>query len=203
MSKASLAILLFVSFSSPALAASLYSRNLSCKDWTASRDNEICRTLEREMEWMWTGHAILAPSFRVTFETVRKTYCAISVSSQDTAALVEMVVAVERKAGGSVAEAQLLSGTRFLLYLLGPQALGAFPEDKKDWDNRSRQVAKTLREDIAFNSADPAMIWNPVNPSICCFKAAVNRLDSAVVAAVSRGMSEECAGSIDNFPSIG
>ena len=164
MSKASLAILLFLSFSSPALAASLYSRDLFCKDWTASRGNEICRTLEREMEWTWTGHAIFSPSFRVTFETVRKTYCAISVSSQDTAALIDMVLAVERKTDGSVAEAQLLNGARFLLYLLGPQALGAFPEDKKDWDDRDRRTAKTLRKDITFNSADPGMIWNPANP---------------------------------------
>jgi hypothetical protein len=164
MSKVSLALLLFLSFSSPALAASLYSRNLPCKDWTATRGNEICRTLEREMEWTWTGHAVFSPSFRVTFETVRRTYCIISVSGQDTAALVEMVVAVERKGGGSVAQAQLLNGTRFLLYLLGSQALRAFPTDEKDWDDRSRLIAKTLREDIAFNSADPGMIWNPANP---------------------------------------
>jgi hypothetical protein len=164
MRKASLAILLVLSFSSPALAASLYRRNLSCKDWTATRSNEICRMLEWEMEWTWTGHAVFSRSFRVTFETVRKTYCAISVSSQDTTVLVDMMLAVERKAGGSVAEAQLLNGTRFLLYLLSPQALGAFPENKKDWDDRSRRIAKTLREDVAFNSADPGMIWNPANP---------------------------------------
>ena len=164
MSKASLAILLILSFSSPALGASLYSRNLSCKDWTATRGNEICRMLEREMEWTWTGHAMFSPSFRVTFETVRKTYCAISISGQDTAALVDMVVAMERRADSSMAHVQLLNGARFLLYLLGSQALRAFPEGEKDWDDRSRLIAKTLREDIAFNSADPGMIWSPANP---------------------------------------
>ena len=164
MSKASLTILLFLSFSSPALAASLYSRNLSCGDWSATRGNEICRTLEREMEWTWTGHAVVSPSFRVTFETVRRSYCAISISSQDTATLVELVLAVERKGGASTAQAQLLNGARFLLYLLGSQALRAFPEEKKDWDERSRRIARTLRDDIAFNSADAGMIWNPANP---------------------------------------
>ena len=164
MSKVSLALVLFLSFSSPAFAASLYSRNLSCKDWTAARSNEICRTLEREMEWTWTGHAIVSPSFRITFATVRRTYCAISVSSQDTAALVDMVLAVERKPGDNMAQAQLLNGARFLLYLLGAEALRAFPEGEKDWDDTSRRIAKNLREEIALNSADPGMIWHPANP---------------------------------------
>jgi hypothetical protein len=109
MSKASLPILLALSFSSPALAASLYRRNLSCKDWTATRSNEICRMLEWEMEWTWTGHAVFSPSFRVTFENVRKTYCAISVSSQDTAALVDMVLGRRQRSRSPAAQRHAFS----------------------------------------------------------------------------------------------
>src|SRR5580765_3723240 len=51
---------------------SLYSRNLSCSRFSAARERQICEALEREMEWTWSGHAIIAPSFRVTFATVKK-----------------------------------------------------------------------------------------------------------------------------------
>ena len=68
------------------------------------------------MEWTWTGHAIVAPSFRVTFDTVKKVYCALSVSAQDTPSLVNMVVRTERKADGAMADMQLQNGSRFLLY---------------------------------------------------------------------------------------
>lgn len=112
-------LLLILASSSGVAAASLYSRNLSCQRWSAARANEICKTLEREMEWTWTGHAIVSPSYRVTFETVRRTYCALSVSAQDTAVLVDMVLTLERKSDGNMARAQLINGSRFLLSLLG------------------------------------------------------------------------------------
>ena len=149
---------------SPAFAASLYSRNPSCERWLEARTNEICKTLEREMEWTWTGHAILAPSFRVTFETARRTYCALPIAANDAATLVEMVLALERKPDRTMSSAQIGNGGRFLLNLLGRRALDAFPARDKSWDEQSRQIAKNLREEIALAIADPAMIWNPANP---------------------------------------
>jgi hypothetical protein len=98
---------------------------LSCQRWSAARPNEICKTLEREMEWT-RGHAIVSPSYRVTFETVRRTYCALSVLAQDTAVLVDMVLALERKPDENMARLQLVNGSRYLLNLQGKQAFDVF-----------------------------------------------------------------------------
>jgi hypothetical protein len=157
-------LVLIIASSSGAGAASLYTRNLSCQRWSAARANEICKALEREMEWTWTGHAIVSPSYRVTFETVRRTYCALSISAQDTFVLVDMVLALERKPDGNMARLQLVNGSRFLLNLLGKQALDVFPPRDKSWDDQSWQIAKNLREEVALNSSDPGMISNPANP---------------------------------------
>ena len=116
------------------------------------------------MEWTWTGHAIIAPSFRVTFVTVKKVYCVLSITAQDTPSLVRMVVQTERKTDGTMADMQLQNGGRFLLYALGKQALSAFPEQQNNWDKLEQQIAKNLKEEIALYSADPGVIWNPANP---------------------------------------
>jgi hypothetical protein len=83
------------------------------------------------MEWTWTGHAIISPSFRVTFETARRVYFALSLSGEDTATLVNRIVVLERKPDGAMASAQALNGTRFLLFLLGETALLKFPAHEK------------------------------------------------------------------------
>jgi len=134
---------------------SLYSRNLSCSRFSAPRERQLCEALEREMEWTWTGHAIIAPSFRVTFATVKKVYCALSVAAHDTPSLVRMVVLTERKTDGTMADMQLQNGGRFLLYALGKQALSAFSEQQNNWDKLEQQIAKNLKEEIALYSADP------------------------------------------------
>ncbi len=150
--------------SSVAVADSLYTRNLSCDSWTAPREQEICKALAREMQWTWTGHAIISPSFRVTFDTVKQVYCALSVSPQDIQALVNMIVALERKPDGSMARAQAVNGARFLLFLLGQQALTRFPPRDNRWDDLSWQIVSNLKEEVKSNSSDPGMIWNPANP---------------------------------------
>jgi len=156
-------LLLVVATSSDAAAASLYTRNLSCQRWSAARANEICKKLERELEWTWTGHAIVSPSYRVTFETIRRTYCALSVSAQDTHTLVDMVLALERKPDGTMARAQIVNGTRLLLNLLGKETIDVFPARDKSWDDQTWHIAQNLREEVALNSANPGMIWNPAN----------------------------------------
>jgi len=65
------------------------------------------QSLEWELEWTWTGHAILTPSFRVTFETVKKVYCLLSISAADTLALVDIVVRLERKPDGAMARSAI------------------------------------------------------------------------------------------------
>jgi hypothetical protein len=62
------------------------SRNLGC-DKQPGRAREICRRLEREMQWTWMGHAIISPGWRVTFESIARTYCAERVGPEDTSAL--------------------------------------------------------------------------------------------------------------------
>jgi hypothetical protein len=75
-----------------------------------------------------------------------------------------ITVSVERQMTGKFADTQLANGSRFLLNMLGNQALSAFPAPERDWDQRAVQIAKNLRDEIALNIADPVMIWNPKNP---------------------------------------
>ena len=63
-----------------------------------------------------------------------------------------------------MARSQMANGTRFLLNLLGKQALDAFPPRAKSWDDQTWQIVKNLREEITLNTSDPGMIWNPANP---------------------------------------
>jgi hypothetical protein len=62
------------------------SRDLGC-DKQTGRAQEICRRLEREMQWTWMGHAIISPGWRVTFKSIARTYCAERVGPEDTSAL--------------------------------------------------------------------------------------------------------------------
>jgi hypothetical protein len=161
---ASFSLFVFATASADVLD-SLYRRNLSCRPrFSAPRARQICEALEREMEWTWSGHAIIAPSFRVTFATVKKVYCVLSVTAQDTPSLVRMIVQTERKTDGTMADMQLQNGGRFLLYALGKQALSAFPDQQNNWDKLEQQIAKNLKEEIALYSAAPGVIWNPANP---------------------------------------
>jgi hypothetical protein len=128
LAEGSLAFLAVLTFASSGHADSLYSRNLSCPRFAAPRERQICQSLEREMEWTWTGHAIIAPSFRVTFETAKKVFCTLSLSAADTLALVDIVVRIESGPDNAMARLQLANGSRFLLNLLGDAALWVFPE---------------------------------------------------------------------------
>jgi len=75
-----------------------------------------------------------------------------------------ITIMAERTSISSFADSQLANGARFLLNLLGQQAVDGFPAREKDWDERSWQIAKNLREEIAANIDDPGMIWHPQNP---------------------------------------
>lgn len=152
-------------FAPAALASdALLARNLQCDEEAKPRAQAICRALEREMHWVWTGHAIIAPSFRVTFESMRDVFCRLPVRPEDTTALVEM--ALKHWHGDiGMRNAQLQNGAFGLLYLLGPDALTHFPEPE--------MVAKPkpyihdiefIRRDIGRNINDPGMVWNRAAP---------------------------------------
>lgn len=69
------------------LPKGLRSRDLQCIAIPDARAQSICRRLQHEMQWSWLGHAIIAPGWRVSFESVRRTYCAEHIGQQDIAAL--------------------------------------------------------------------------------------------------------------------
>jgi hypothetical protein len=154
----------FLVFAAAAHADSLYTRNLDCDKRFAARELKICKALERELEWVWTGHAIISPSYRVTFESARRVLCTLPISAPDTRSLVLIAVSGERQLTGEFADAELVNGSRFILKLLGQHALDAFPARETGWDERAWQIAKNLREEIAHDIADPGMIWHPQNP---------------------------------------
>jgi len=63
------------------------SRDLQCAAISDARAQVICRRLEQEMQWTWLGHAIISPGWRVSFKSVRRTYCAEKIDPRDIAAL--------------------------------------------------------------------------------------------------------------------
>jgi hypothetical protein len=128
-----------VIFTASAEADSLYTRNLACDSRFAARELAICKALERDLEWVWTGHAIISPGYRTTFESARRMFCSLPIAAEDTRSLV-------------------------MLNLLGQQALDGFPGRQSDWDECAWQIAKNLREKISANINDPGMIWHPQNP---------------------------------------
>ncbi len=67
--------------------AGMASRDLNCDAIYDPRARVICRRLERDMQWTWMGHAIISPGWRITFESVRRTYCAESIGPRDIPAL--------------------------------------------------------------------------------------------------------------------
>jgi hypothetical protein len=70
-----------------AARTNILSRDLGCAGVPDARGRMICRRLQQEMEWTWTGHAILSPGWRVTFKSVRRTYCAAGIGDRDINAL--------------------------------------------------------------------------------------------------------------------
>ena len=88
-------IVLFAAIGAAVLGIAVYellpesgmgSRHLGC-DQQPGRAQEICRRLEREMQWTWTGHAVISPGWRITFEGAARTYCAERVGPEDIEAL--------------------------------------------------------------------------------------------------------------------
>ena len=43
--------------------------------------------MQREMQWTWIGHAIVSPGWRVTFQSVARTYCGEKVGSKEIKSL--------------------------------------------------------------------------------------------------------------------
>ena len=68
----------------------MMSRDIGCAKVAPERGKEICNALSDSMEWTWTGHAIVSPGWRVTWNSLRRVYCRAGISIQDLAVLESM-----------------------------------------------------------------------------------------------------------------
>ena len=162
MSRAAKLIVLLVSLTAaPAHSAGIYSRNLNCSRWGEKSFHTICEALERELEWTWTGHAIVSPSFRMTAQGAKRAYCGLPVTASMTPSLVRMVIDVEGAYLDNMRDTQLANGLRYLLYMLGNEALKKYPQLNTDIDKSRRMRSENLRDDIARTIDDPIVIWSP------------------------------------------
>jgi hypothetical protein len=129
----------------------MYSHDLGCADYTG-RAGEICRSLSREMQWEWLGHAIVSPGWRVTFQTMRQVYCKNAITTKDIPALKEMAGYEPFK----MIDARLENGAVGLLTLLRTR-----PETKAaDIPDSAFDAHSGIMYAIGTNS-----IFNPQNPS--------------------------------------
>lgn len=55
-----------------------------------ARMSEICRTLEKHLEYEFFGHAIVSFGYRATFNTARKAWCEITPTQSDANVLKNM-----------------------------------------------------------------------------------------------------------------
>jgi hypothetical protein len=137
------------------------SRNLHCERYELARSQEICGALEREMEWTWTGHAVIWPGYRVTWPSLRRVFCTLHIDSGDTPALVQLVV-WHRK--GEWNDDRLEFGATSLLKLLGKKALQALPAPESIPNEMGKTRLRSLRGDIEQILSDNTFVYNPSNP---------------------------------------
>lgn len=105
---------------SPPGQTNITSRDLGCVAVSGIRAGVICRRLQREMQLTWTGHAIISPGCRVTFQRVVRTYCGEKVGSKDVRSL--------EASRQSSTDWRIESGADFLLRLV-PRVDGSARED--------------------------------------------------------------------------
>jgi hypothetical protein len=158
------ALLLLALSPLPSPADGLYFRDLTCEKQAQGRAREICEALERALVWTWTGHAIISPSFRTQIHGVKRIYCSLPVTPDDTGTLVDMAVRAER--GDGMAQAQLAGGLSALLSMLGQEAVRRFPAPEGFADERDRIVVRYLKAQLKLAIAeDSTSIFSPAHPS--------------------------------------
>ena len=82
--------------------ADVLERRLGCAAYAAeARAAELCQRLERGMQWTWFGHAIVAPGWRITWETLHKVWCEAGVGPPDAPALRLLARAREQRLAGA------------------------------------------------------------------------------------------------------
>jgi hypothetical protein len=158
------ALLLFILASAPVVVAAhdtLLSRDLHCDRFELARSREICRALEREMEWTWMGHAVSWPGFRVTWSTLRRVFCAMRVEPRDTPALVALATWYRE---GEQNDMRLEDGATDLLKMMGKSAVDALPAPGSLATESANMQLRHLKEDLETTSSDARFIFHPSNP---------------------------------------
>jgi hypothetical protein len=156
-----LAGLLGVSMSQSVVAAGLYSRDLGCTGLSPDRARVVCSALEQALEWTWTGHAIISPSFRMGLDGVREVYCTLPVTTDDSWILAGIAVATQH---GGMRALQLNIGAQGLLSLLGQPALDRLRGPGRPGDLDGDALA-ALSEALALAIAeDSPSVFNPGHP---------------------------------------
>ena len=122
-------------FGNPPGQTNITSRDLGCAAVSDIRAGVICRRLQREMQWTWTGHTNISPGWRVTLQSVVRTYCGEKVGSNDVRSLEAL--------RHSSTDWRIESGADFLLRLV-------------------RSVHGSAREDVnsIFNAHIPYILKN-------------------------------------------
>ena len=150
-------------FSMQSAANGLYSRNLLCDNQASRRSREICTALQDALEWSWTGHAIISPSFRISTERLKDVYCSLPIVPGDTSELIDMVASTENSS--EMYKIQINSGVMSLLSLLGEKALERFPPLKQIADEHKRITVRYLKEHVRITiSESSTSIFNPLHP---------------------------------------
>jgi len=54
---------------------SLTRRNIGCAEVPPGRSRQICEAVAKSLTWQWMGHAIIAPGYKPSFESILKVYC--------------------------------------------------------------------------------------------------------------------------------
>lgn len=73
----------------------MMSKDIGCAKASSARGKEICAALSESMEWTWMGHAIVSPGWRVTWDSLRETYCRTHVTAADIPALKDLAKATD------------------------------------------------------------------------------------------------------------
>ena len=158
MQRTALVFLCLLSFSSA--ADGLYTRNLACENQSSTRSKEVCTALQGALEWRWTGHAIISPSYRMEIERVREIYCSLPIAGADTPILVDMALASANT--GEMRQTQINNGVLSLLSMLGHKAVERFPPLDEIPDEKKRNAVRYLREHIMLTIEESSTsIFNP------------------------------------------
>jgi len=63
------------------------AERIGCARHQNPRTAQICRAIAEEMEFKWMGHAVPAPGYKVTAQTLVRVYCRLGLTKSDAPAL--------------------------------------------------------------------------------------------------------------------